>query len=53
MTVPRLAIDPFDEAFPADPAGLHPALRDAGPVVRRLNNVSHALASLPVERVPA
>ena len=28
-----MAIDPFDEAFLADPYAYHPALRDAGPVV--------------------
>lgn len=33
MTVPCLDIDPFDEAFLADPAAHHPALRDAGPLV--------------------
>lgn len=33
MTVPRLDIDPFDEAFLADPHAHHCALRDAGPVV--------------------
>lgn len=31
--IPTLDIDPFDEAFLADPYALHPALRDAGPVV--------------------
>ena len=31
--VPRLAIDPFDEAFLADPYAYHEALREAGPVV--------------------
>lgn len=30
---PALAIDPFDEAFLADPHAHHAALRDAGPVV--------------------
>ena len=30
---PSVAIDPFDEAFLADPYAHHPALRDAGPVV--------------------
>lgn len=33
MTTPSLAIDPFDEAFLADPYAHHAALRDAGPVV--------------------
>ena len=33
MTVPALAIDPFDRAFLADPYAHHDALRDAGPVV--------------------
>lgn len=33
MTIPRLAIDPFDEAFLADPYAHHDTLRDAGPVV--------------------
>ncbi len=33
MTIPTLAIDPFDEAFLADPYAHHGALRDAGPVV--------------------
>jgi cytochrome P450 len=33
MDAPRLAIDPFDEAFLADPYAHHGALRDAGPVV--------------------
>ncbi|UVO54355.1 cytochrome P450 [Sphingomonas sp. SUN039] len=33
MAIPRLAIDPFDEAFLADPYAHHDALRDAGPVV--------------------
>jgi cytochrome P450 len=33
MPIPRLAIDPFDEAFLADPYAHHDALRDAGPVV--------------------
>lgn len=32
-TAPILAIDPFDEAFLADPYAHHTALRDAGPVV--------------------
>lgn len=31
--MPALAIDPFDEAFLADPYAHHDALRDAGPVV--------------------
>lgn len=31
--VPRLDIDPFDEAFLADPYAHHQALREAGPVV--------------------
>ncbi|MGZ8347860.1 MAG: hypothetical protein ACXWUP_12185, partial [Allosphingosinicella sp.] len=31
--VPSLDIDPFDEAFLADPYAHHDALRDAGPVV--------------------
>ncbi|MEG3178873.1 cytochrome P450 [Sphingomonas sp. RB3P16] len=33
MSLARLAIDPFDEAFLLDPAAHHPALRDAGAVV--------------------
>lgn len=33
MTIPQLEIDPFDEAFLADPYAHHDALRDAGPVV--------------------
>ena len=33
MKPPSLAIDPFDDAFLADPYACHPALRDAGPVV--------------------
>jgi hypothetical protein len=33
MSLPSLAIDPFDEAFLADPYAHHDALRDAGPVV--------------------
>jgi 4-methoxybenzoate monooxygenase (O-demethylating) len=33
MPIPRLDIDPFDEAFLADPYAHHDALRDAGPVV--------------------
>lgn len=33
MSVPSLVIDPFDEAFLADPYAHHDALRDAGPVV--------------------
>lgn len=33
MTIPSLQIDPFDEAFLADPYAHHDALRDAGPVV--------------------
>ncbi|HTU12082.1 MAG TPA: cytochrome P450 [Allosphingosinicella sp.] len=33
IEAPRLDIDPFDEAFLADPYAHHPALRDAGPVV--------------------
>lgn len=33
MIAPRLAIDPFDEAFLADPYAHHHALRDAGPIV--------------------
>jgi 4-methoxybenzoate monooxygenase (O-demethylating) len=33
MTAPRLAIDPFDEAFLSNPHAHHGALRDAGPVV--------------------
>jgi cytochrome P450 len=32
MLAPRLAVDPFDEAFLADPYAHHGALRDAGPV---------------------
>lgn len=32
MTAPALAIDPFDEAFLADPHAHYDALRDAGPV---------------------
>lgn len=31
--VPVLSIDPFDEAFLADPYAHHPTLREAGPVV--------------------
>jgi cytochrome P450 len=33
VTLPSIAIDPFDEAFLADPYAHHDALRDAGPVV--------------------
>lgn len=33
MTIPTLTLDPFDEAFLADPYAHHDALRDAGPVV--------------------
>lgn len=33
MTAPRLDIDPFDEAFLANPHAHHDVLRDAGPVV--------------------
>jgi 4-methoxybenzoate monooxygenase (O-demethylating) len=33
MTVTSLAIDPFDEAFLADPYAQHDLIRDAGPVV--------------------
>lgn len=33
MTFPALDIDPFDEAFLADPHAHHDAIRDAGPVV--------------------
>jgi cytochrome P450 len=33
VSVPALAIDPFDEGFLRDPAAHHVALRDAGPVV--------------------
>ena len=33
MSVPALAVDPFDEDFLSDPAKHHAALRDAGPVV--------------------
>ena len=33
MLAPRLSIDPFDEAFLADPYAQHQALREAGPVV--------------------
>lgn len=36
MTAPRLAIDPFDEAFLGDPHAHHTARRDAGPVVARM-----------------
>jgi cytochrome P450 len=32
-SVPKLAVDPFDDAFLADPYADHAALRDAGPVV--------------------
>lgn len=32
-TAPSLSIDPFDEAFLADPYAHHDALRDAGPVI--------------------
>lgn len=32
MTIPTLAIDPFDDAFLADPYAYHDALRDVGPV---------------------
>jgi 4-methoxybenzoate monooxygenase (O-demethylating) len=30
---PRLGVDPFDEAFLADPYAHHEALREAGPVI--------------------
>jgi cytochrome P450 len=33
MNMPRLDLDPFDEAFLSDPYAHHGALRDAGPVV--------------------
>lgn len=33
MTIPRLDLDPFDEAFLADPYAHHDLLRDAGAVV--------------------
>lgn len=33
VTIPKLAIDPFDEAFLGDPYAHHDELRDAGPVV--------------------
>lgn len=33
MTIPSLAIDPFDEAFLSNPYAYHDVLRDAGPVV--------------------
>lgn len=33
MNAPRLAIDPFDEAFLVDPVAHHPMLRETGPVV--------------------
>lgn len=33
MTAPAIAIDPFDEAFLADPYAYHDMLRDTGPVV--------------------
>jgi 4-methoxybenzoate monooxygenase (O-demethylating) len=33
VTIPCLSIDPFDEAFLANPYAHHDALRDAGPVV--------------------
>ena len=33
MRAPRLDLDPFDEAFLADPYAHHGALRDAGPIV--------------------
>jgi hypothetical protein len=53
MHATRLDLDPFDEAFLADPCAHHGALRDAGPPARRLNNTLHPLASMPVEIVPA
>ncbi len=33
MSIPRLAIDPFDESFLADPYAHHDLLRDAGSIV--------------------
>lgn len=33
MSVPSLAVDPFDESFLADPYAHHETLREAGPVV--------------------
>jgi 4-methoxybenzoate monooxygenase (O-demethylating) len=33
LTIPSLAINPFDEAFLGNPYAYHDALRDAGPVV--------------------
>ena len=33
MSAASLAIDPFDEAFLADPYAHHEALREAGPVI--------------------
>ncbi len=33
MSIPHLKLDPFDEAFLADPYAHHDALRDTGPVV--------------------
>lgn len=41
---PSLVIDPFDEAFLADPYAHHPALRDAGPVVWLEPNKCFAMA---------
>ncbi len=34
MVIPTLDLDPYDEAFLADPFPFHAELRDAGPVVR-------------------
>ncbi|MFM5925185.1 MAG: cytochrome P450 [Novosphingobium sp.] len=44
MTIPSLAIDPFDEQFLADPFAHHAALRDAGPVVRLERYGCYAMA---------
>ena len=33
MEAPRLSLDPFDDAFLADPYAHHETLREAGPVV--------------------
>lgn len=44
MTIPSLAIDPFDDAFLGDPYAHHAALRDAGPVVWLEPIKSYAMA---------
>ena len=48
LAAPVVELDPFDEAFLADPHAHH----QAGNPLRRLNNALRAIESLPVEVEP-